>query len=66
VLLGNSGCIVTLCAGGLHFGLYGSGRKQLAWGAGRLRARQNNGREQKDCRRHSLCLLSGCLCLLRV
>src|SRR6202140_5331064 len=41
-------------AGSFHFGLHGAGRKRLAWGAGRLRARQNDRCEQKDCRTDSL------------
>src|ERR1700675_4992738 len=41
-------------AGGFHFGLHGSGRKRFAWGAGRLRARKNDGCEQKDYRKNSL------------
>jgi len=52
-LLGDAACVVTLGAGGLNFSLCGSGRKRLAWGAGRLRARQNacqnDGCEQKEC-----------------
>jgi|SRR5208282_398250 len=54
VLLGDATGVVTLGAGGFDFGLHGSGRKRLAWGAGRLRARQNNGCEQKDCWNNSL------------
>jgi hypothetical protein len=54
VLLGDAAGVVARGAGGLHFGLHGSGRKRFAWGAGRLRARQNDGCEQKDCRKNSL------------
>jgi hypothetical protein len=54
VLLGDAAGVVTRSAGSLHFGLHGSGGKGFAWGAGGLRARQNNGCEQKDCRENSL------------
>src|ERR1700682_4604706 len=36
-------------ASGVHFGLHGSRRKRSAWSTWRLRARKNDGREQKDC-----------------
>src|SRR5208337_4624065 len=54
VLLGDAGGVMAQSAGGLHFGLHGSGRKRLAWRARRLRARQNDGCEHKDCRTNSL------------
>ena len=38
VLFGNAVDVVTLGAGGFHFGLHRSRRKRLAGGAGRLRA----------------------------
>src|SRR5712692_8974733 len=54
VLLGDAAGVMARSAGGLHFGLHGSGRKRLAWSTWRLRARQDDGCEQKDCRIHSL------------
>src|SRR6266849_4752391 len=39
VLLGDAAGVMARSAGGLHFGLHGSGRKRLAWTARRLRAR---------------------------
>jgi hypothetical protein len=54
VMLGDAASVMAGSAGGFHFRLHGSGRQRLAWGAGRLRARQNDGCEQKDCRKNSL------------
>src|SRR5713226_3202439 len=54
VLLGDAAGVMTGSASGLHFALHGSGRKRLAWSTGRLRVRQDDGCEQKDCRIHSL------------
>ena len=54
MLLGDSAGNVTLCAGSLDLGLRGPGRKRLARRAGRLRARQNDGCEQKNCGKKSL------------
>src|SRR5258708_982637 len=51
MLFGDAGRVMARSASGLHFGLNGSGRKRFAWGAGRLRARQNDGCRQKDCRK---------------
>src|SRR5216684_6688116 len=53
VLLGDAAGVMAGSASGLHFGLHRSGRKRFAWGTGRLRARRNNGCEQKDCRKNS-------------
>ena len=53
VLLGDAAGVVARSAGGLHLGLHRSGRKRLAWGAGRLGARQHDGREQKYYRKNS-------------
>src|SRR5258708_6203198 len=54
MLFGDAGRVMARSASGLHFGLNGSGRKRFAWGAGRLRARQNDGCKQKDCRKNFL------------
>jgi hypothetical protein len=54
VMLGDAAGVMAGSAGGFHFRLHGSGRQRLAWGAGRLRARQNDGCEQKDCGKNSL------------
>jgi hypothetical protein len=53
-MLGDTAGVMAGSAGGFHFGLHGSGRKRFAWGAGRLRARKNDGCEQKDYRKNSL------------
>src|SRR5258708_39314623 len=54
MLFGDAGRVMARSASGLHFELNGSGRKRFAWGARRLRARQNDGCKQKDCRKNSL------------
>jgi hypothetical protein len=54
VMLGDAAGVMAGSAGGFHFRLQGSGRQRLAWGGGRLRARQNDGCEQKDCGKNSL------------
>ena len=54
LMLGDAASVMAGSAGGFHFRLHGSGGQRLAWGAGRLRARQNDGCEQKDCRKNSL------------
>src|ERR1700686_926802 len=54
VMLGDAAGVMAGSAGGFHFRLHGSGRQRLAWGAGRLRARQNDGCEKNDYGKNSL------------